>query len=87
MFTLLEETTYTPMPGPAFSNIQPTLDEQGISYAVLKGIDIPDEYQGPVSFAGRVYDDFVVCIKSNIDSRELKEYAERVSFPWKYENK
>ena len=74
-FKIVEEETYTVLPCVFFGGVERYIQDQNIPYTVLRGSQVPLEYDGSVEFMGHTWFGHTLCVKSHIDPESLRQAA------------
>ncbi len=68
--------TYTIVPSPTLSKLEPILREHNIDYKLLYGEDIPDQVPEVCMWHGHKTTRFLACIESTLDPEKLFRFDE-----------
>ncbi len=73
---ILENYTYTVSPGMCFDKICKALDAENIEYEILSMDQAPDGTPEHCIFKGREIDHHIGCLKTRVDSDELRKFVD-----------
>ena len=74
--------TYTAIPGPTLSNLEPWLKAEGIPYRILNfwSDEVPEDLGESCVMQGREYTRHLYCVETDIEPEDLVDITEILTF-------